>query len=185
MTESQQNNIEWTSNYSKLLCYQKSVVIYDLTYHFCNRYIDTRDRTFDQMIQAARSGKQNIVEGYADLTASKEMGIKLFNVARASHLELLEDYRDYLRTRKLREWAQGSEEDKALERITKTHSESAYYLSLAESRDDEVIANIAIKLIHQATHLTSRYIDKVVENFATEGGFREKMTRIRVAKRQR
>ncbi len=91
------NHINLNTNYHKLLCYQKSVVVYDLTYHFCSRFIDKHDRTYDQMIQAARSGKQNIVEGYGDMATSKEMGIKLFNVARASLMELAEDYGDYLR----------------------------------------------------------------------------------------
>ena len=177
------NNIEWTTNYTKLLCYKKAVIIYDLTYTFCNRYIDKRDRTFDQMIQAARSGKQNIVEGYADMATSKEMGIKLFNVARGSLLELLEDYKDYLRVHKLQEWTLGSAENNALERITKEQNETEYYLALVESRSDEAIANIALKLIHQAIHLIGKYSDKVVENFSTEGGFREKMTQIRLSER--
>lgn len=180
-----QNNIEWTTNYTKLLCYKKAVIIYDLTYTFCNRYIDKRDRTFDQMVQAARSGKQNIVEGYVDMATSKEMGIKLFNVARGSLLELLEDYKDYLRVHKLQEWALGSAENNALERITKEHDESEYYMTLVESRRDEVIANIALKLIHQAIHLIGKYSDRVVENFSTEGGFRERMTQIRLSERNK
>ena len=85
------DNGHW--DYTKLLCYQKAVVIYDLTFHFCNRFIAKSDRTFDQMVQAARSGKQNIVEGYTDATTSFEIAIKLYNIARGSLKELLEDYR--------------------------------------------------------------------------------------------
>ena len=102
------NLITLNSDYKKLLCYQKTVVIYDLTYHFCSRFVSRADRTHDQMIQAARSGKQNIVEGYADMATSKEMGIKLFNVARGSLMELAEDYEDYLRVRNMRQWERDS-----------------------------------------------------------------------------
>ena len=89
--------IDSNTNYSDLLCYKKTVVIYDITHHFCKRFVEPRDRTYDQMIQAARSGKQNIVEGTIDKASSYEMCLKLLNVARGSLKELLEDYKDYLR----------------------------------------------------------------------------------------
>lgn len=179
------NKIIWNSNYSKLLCYQKTVVIYDLTFHFCNRFLDKRDRTFDQMIQAARSGKQNIVEGHADMSTSKESGLKLFNVARGSILELLEDYKDYLRVRNMRLWEDDSVEMKTMAQLGVEHSDSNYFISLAESRSDEVIANMAIVLIRQALSLITKYIDKVSENFAKEGGFRERMTQVRLNTRNK
>ncbi len=178
------NNINLNSNYHKLLCYQKSVVVYDLTYHFCSRFIDKHDRTYDQMIQAARSGKQNIVEGYGDLATSKEMGIKLFNVARASLMELAEDYSDYLRVQGLRRWESNSQEMATMTQLGATHNDPQYFVSLAESRSDEIIANMALVLIRQTQSLLCKYVDKVSENFATEGGFREQMTSIRLKNRQ-
>ena len=177
------NKIIWNSNYEKLLCYQKSVVIFDLTYHFCNRFIEKRDRTYDQMIQAARSGKQNIVEGHADMATSKESGIKLFNIARGSHLELLEDYRDYLRVHKMRQWEDYSEEALTMAKLAVEHNDPKYFIELAESRPDSAIANMVIVLIRQAISLTTKYIDRVCDNFSKEGGFRENMTAIRLKNR--
>ena len=91
--------------YESLLSFQKSRIIYDGTVWFCNHFLNRRDRTFDQMVQAARSGKQNILEGSQASGTSKETEIKLTNVARASLEELLEDYRDFLRVRGLEEWS--------------------------------------------------------------------------------
>src|SRR5438128_9253662 len=96
------------SNYQELLSYQKAEVVYDLTYRFCQRFLSKGDRTIDQMVQAARSGKQNIVEGSKASATSKEMEIKLTNVARASLEELLVDYRDFLRVRDLPLWEKSS-----------------------------------------------------------------------------
>ena len=97
-------------NYQELLSYQKAEVVYDLTFRFCQRFLSRGDRTIDQMVQAARSGKQNIAEGSMASGASKEMEIKLMNVARASLEELLVDYRDFLRVRDLRLWEKDSKE---------------------------------------------------------------------------
>ena len=178
------NKIIWNSNYEKLLCYQKAVIIYDLTYHFCNRFIAKSNRTFDQMVQAARSGKQNIVEGHADMATSKESGIKLFNIARGSHLELLEDYRDYLRVHNMRQWEDYSEEASTMAKLAVEHNDPKYFIELAESRPDSTIANMVIILIKQAISLTTKYIDRVCDNFSKEGGFRENMTAIRVKNRK-
>src|SRR5438094_8099362 len=97
-------------NYQALLSYQKAEIVYDLTYRFCQRFLNRGDRTIDQMVQAARSGKQNIAEGSTASGTSKEMEIKLTNVARASLEELLVDYHDYLRVRDLRLWEKDSAE---------------------------------------------------------------------------
>ena len=137
------------------------------------------------MIQAARSGKQNIVEGYGNLVTSKEMGIKLLRVAHGSHMELIEDYYDYLRVRGLRIWDRESKEAKAMSELGKRNKDSQYFVSLAESRNDETIANMAIILIKQAMILTQKYIERTIENFTQEGGFREKMTKIRLDTRSR
>src|ERR1700678_2494129 len=96
--------------YQELLSYQKAEVVYDLTFRFCQRFLPKGDRTIDQMVQAARSGKQNIAEGTKASGTSKEMEIKLTNVARASLEELLVDYQDFLRTRNLRLWDKNSKE---------------------------------------------------------------------------
>jgi four helix bundle protein len=97
-------------DYQELLSYRKTIIIYDGTVRFCRRFVNARDRTFDQMVQAARSGKQNIVEGCMASGTSKEMEIKLIGVARASLEELLEGYRDYLRARDLQLWHKDSRE---------------------------------------------------------------------------
>lgn len=99
-----------SGNYRKLLSYQKTEVIYEMTFYFCNTYLQKGDRTVDQMVQAARSGKQNIIEGSAASSTSAKTEIKLVNVAKASLQELLEDYIDYLRTRGHRQWEEGSVE---------------------------------------------------------------------------
>ena len=171
-------------DYSRLLCYQKSVIIYDLTYHFSTRFIDKHDRTFDQMIQAARSGKQNIVEGYVDSPTSTEMSIKLYNTARGSIAELLEDYKDYLRTRNLEIWDITSDKVEYMRKLGKERTESEYFIKLAECRDDETIANMAIVLIHQAETLLKKFIDSEIMRFSQDGGFREKMTKIRLQSRK-
>ena len=185
MQEQNNKHIRLNSNYKRLLCYQKSLIVYDLTYHFCSRFINPKDRTFDQMIQAARSGKQNIVEGYTDMTTSKEMGIKLFNIARGSLAELHEDFCDYLRVRNLRIWERESDEAKAMAQLGNSGKESRYFVELAESRSDETIANMTLILIKQAIILIYRYIERVSENFAKEGGFRERMTQIRLNERNK
>ena len=119
------------------------------------------------------------------MSTSKESGLKLFNVARGSLLELLEDYKDYLRVRNMRLWEDDSVEMKTMAQLGVEHSDSNYFISLAESRSDEVIANMAIVLIRQALSLITKYIDKVSENFAKEGGFRERMTQVRLNTRNK
>ena len=171
-------------NYSSLLCYQKALAIYDLTYHFCSRFIDKRDRTYDQMIQAARSGKQNIVEGTIDKSTSYEMMLKLLNVSRGSHLELLEDYKDYLRVRKLRLWETTSKEVETMRKLGMEHTESEFFIRIAETRSDEVIANMAIVLLYQADVLTMRYIEYIEAEFRKQGGIKERMYAVRIRARE-
>ena len=173
------------NNYEELLCYKKAQVIYDLTYHFCTRFIDKYDRTFDQMIQAARSGKQNIVEGIIDSSSSIEMAIKLINVARGSHKELLEDFKDYLRTRNMKQWEYGSREVAAMRKIGTEHTDSEYYIRLAESRTDDVIANMTIVLLHQEDKLILGYLRHIEERFKSEGGIKERMYHVRKAVQNR
>ena len=165
--------------YRNFTAYQKAVIIYDLTYHFCNRFIGYGDRTKDQMIQAARSGKQNIVEGKAASLTSSETHLKLLNVARASFQELLVDFEDYLRTRKLRIWETDSAKVQAMRKLGIEHSDSDFFVRLADERDDEVIANMVIVLIHQEDVLLRKHIEKQLSKFVNEGGFRESLSKAR------
>ena len=167
-------------NYKKLLSYQKSDVIFQLTYYFCNNHLLRGDRTIDQMVQAARSGKQNIVEGCSASTTSAEMEIKLLNVAKASLQELLEDYKDYLRVRELQLWDESSEKHKQARRACTMHNEPEYYHDAVKERTDETIANIAIILIRQTDYLLKRYFDRIKQDFLENGGIKEEMTRGRL-----
>ena len=168
-----------TGGYRKLKAYRKAEVIYDLTYYFCNKYLKLGDRTIDQMVQAARSGKQNIVEGNEVAETSAETMLKLLGVARGSLQELLVDYEDYLRVRNMRLWADDSKEVSAMRNLGKEHEDGAYFLGLAQTRSDEVVANMVIVLIYQADALLNGYIKRKYRDFLKEGGFREKMTRER------
>lgn len=175
-------------NYKSLLSYRKAEVIYDITFHFCRRFLARPDRTIDQMIQAARSGKQNIAEGSAASATSTETEIKLTNVARASLEELLNDYHDYLRVRNLPLWPKDSREALYIRRLGhKSHtSHESYetYREFVESRSADVVANIAICLIHQANYLLDRQIRALEANFLQHGGIRERMTRARLQHRR-
>ena len=131
------------------------------------------------MIQAARSGKQNIVEGKAASLTSSETHIKLLNVARASFQELLVDFEDYLRTRKLRIWETDSAKVQAMRKLGIEHSDSDFFVRLADERDDEVIANMVIVLIHQEDVLLRKHIEKQLSKFVNEGGFRESLSKAR------
>ena len=174
-----------TGKYRTLLAYRKTEVIYDMTFYFCNKYLNRGDRTIDQMVQAARSGKQNIVEGIEFSTTSYEVFLKLLNTAKASLQELLEDYKDYLRVRHLRLWESDSAEVKAMSRLGRKYKKSDYFLSLAETRNDEVVANMVIVLIHQADILITGYLNQQYQKFLEEGGFREKLTRERLSNRNK
>ena len=170
-------------NYTSLLCYKKAVVIYDLTYHFCSRFIDKKDRTYDQMIQAARSGKQNIVEGCMASTTSAKTELKLLNVAKASLHELHEDFEDYLKTRHLRQWEEGSTELETMRRLGREHNDGAYFMEIARTRPPETIANMAIVLLKQADYLLHKQIQRLADDFVNDGGFSERMMRVRKQKR--
>ena len=170
--------------YEKLLAYRKSEIIYDATIRFCDRFIDKRSRTHDQMVQAARSGNKNIAEGSQVSGTSKEGEIKLTNVARASLEELLGDYRDYLRQRGLRKWAPNDREALYVRKLGARNNESyESYRSFIETRPAETVANILICLIHQANYLLDQQLRKLEQEFLREGGLRERMTRARLAVR--
>ena len=174
------NFIRQKGNYEDLLCYKKALCVYDVTYYFAHKYLQKGDRTIDQMVQAARSGKQNIVEGCAASTTSAESEIKLLNVAKASLQELLEDYKDYLRVRGLQQWSDDCEKHEQARRACAAHNEPGYYSEAIKERSDETIANIAIILIKQTDYLLKHYFDRIKQDFLENGGIREEMTRGRL-----
>lgn len=175
--------IRQSGNYKKLLSYQKADVIYQITYDFCSRFLSKGDRTIDQMIQAARSGKQNIIEGCAASATSAKTEIKLVNVAKASLRELLEDYEDFLKTHNFRKWEKGSAEFEAMRKLGKEHNDADFFMTLVASRPPETIANMAIILINQADYLLFKQLERLEKDFIENGGFSEKMTALR--KKQR
>lgn len=166
-------------NYKKLLSYQKADVIFQITYYFCEHYISRGDRTKDQMIQAARSGKQNIIEGCAASSTSAKTEIKLVNVAKASLKELLEDYEDFLKTHNKPQWQKGSLEFETMRNLGREHNDAAFFMNLIATRQPETIANMAIILINQADYLLYRQLEKLTEDFLNNGGFSEKMSKLR------
>jgi four helix bundle suffix protein len=170
--------------YRKLRSYQKAEIVFDATVFFCARFLSKRDRTVDQMVQAARSGKQNIVEGSHASGTSKEMEIKLTNVARASLAELEEDYTDFLRTRRLPEWPPNH--PYALRLRTLNHTPDATYAIFQkgiESPEPEIAANVILGLVRVTCYLLDRQIAALERSFLQEGGLRERMTRARLRKR--
>lgn len=162
-------------NYKELLTFKKATVIFDLTYHFCQKYLSKGDRTVDQMIQAARSGKQNIAEGVAASSTNAETEIKLVNVAKASLKELLTDFEDYLRTRRLRQWDKDGKEIAWLRNFAKEYLDPAPYLAIAEQRGDEVVANMTIALLKQEDYLLHRQLEALEKQFKESGDLRGRM----------
>ena len=166
-------------NYRNLIVYQKAECIYDITFYFANQFLQKGDRTIDQMVQAARSGKQNIAEGSAASSTSRETEIKLTNVAKASFQELLVDYEDYLRVRHLEQWQEGDERLEQARAYCSKHSDSSIYREAIIQRSDETIANIAIVLLKQEDYLLYRLIERFKQDFLEKGGIREEMSRAR------
>jgi len=164
-----------TGGYQSLIVYQLAVEIYDLTAIFCERFINRRSRTFDQMIQAARSGKQNITEG--SLANSTESNLKLTSVARASFGELLEDYRDYLRQHNLPVWPK----DDA--RVMAIRSHRTNWINWYESylTNGESFANLMVTLCFKEGYLLDQLLKALKEKFIKEGGFRENLFKERLA----
>jgi four helix bundle suffix protein len=172
--------------YEDLLSFRKARIVYDGTVRFCDRFLEKRDRTVDQMVQAARSGKQNILEGCMASGTSKETEIKIVNVARASLEELLEDYRDFLRTRNHLLWEKNSREAMFVRKVGAMPDVSyESYRTYIETRPPDTVANILICLIHQTNYLLDQQLRALEKAFVAEGGLRERMTRARLdARRQ-
>lgn len=172
-----------TGNYKSLISYKKADVIYQLTFDFCSRFLQKGDRTIDQMVQAARSGKQNIVEGCAASSTSSKTEIRLLNVAKASLKELLEDYEDYLKTRHHPQWEKGSREYETKRRLGREHNDAEFFMNLAASRPAATIANMAIILINQADYLLFKQLERLEKDFLEKGGFSERMSEMRRKRR--
>jgi four helix bundle suffix protein len=166
--------------YRNLKSYQTAEIVYDATVAFCDRFIDKRSRTHDQMVQAARSGVQNIAEGSMASATSKKTELKLTGVARASLEELLLDYQAFLRQRGLRLWSKDSPE--ALT-VRKKHLSDRSDLS--DMSDPEVAANTLICLINQASYLLGRQLQRLEQQFLEEGGFTERLYQARTQARRR
>ena len=167
-------------NYRALLSYQKAECLYDITFYFVNKYLAKGDRTIDQMLQAARSGKQNIAEGSAASATSSETELKLMNVARASFQELLTDYEDYLRVRGLEQWTAEDFRSIKTRQVSIKHNDSEFYRKAIKERSDATIANIDITLLHQEDYMLRKLIDRLQDDFVRNGGIREQMYNARI-----
>lgn len=173
------------TNWEKLYFYQKTVVLYQMTYIFCRRFLPKYgDRTVDQMVQAARSGKQNIVEGCADGVTSTEMELKLLNVARASIKELKEDYLDYIRSRGVSLWNARHPRYNGLLSFCRTHNALEDYEPFFSKWTDEELANCANSLCHMVDRMITTHLAKKEADFTENGGIRERMTAARLGRRQ-
>jgi four helix bundle suffix protein len=173
-------------DYQTLLSFQKAEIVYDITFRFAHKFLARGDRTIDQMIQSARSGKQNILEGSKAAQISKETEIKLTGVARASLEELLRDYRDYLRVRDLVIWDKDSKQAKYVRRMgRKTPLSYEDFRQFVDTRPPEVVANIALCLIHQANYLLDQQLHRLEKDFLEQGGLRERMARARLQYRNK
>jgi four helix bundle suffix protein len=170
--------------YQQLLSYRKAEIVYDATVYFCARFLDKRDRTYDQMIQSAHSGKQNIVEGSMASATSKETEIKLTNVARASLEELLTDYRDFLKLRQLEEWPKDHRYAQRLRQLNRL-PDATYetFRKGIENPDPAICTNVIMGLIKVTSYLLDRQLRQLEQAFVEEGGLRERMTRARLAHR--
>lgn len=174
-----------TANWRNLYFYQKADTLFQLTVVFCKRFLPRYgDRTVDQMVQSARSGKQNIVEGCEDDKTSTEMEIKLINVARSSIHELREDYEDYLHTHHLVQWNNNHPRYDKMLAFCRKHNSYNYYASLSSSLSDEAMANMAITLCRLADKMITTYLKQLEQRFITEGGIKERMHAARTGYRQ-
>ena len=174
------------ANWDALFFYQKSDVIYQLTFAFCDRFIHLyKDRTRDQVIQAARSCKQNIVEGLADGVTSTEMQLKLLNVARASLKETREDFEDYIKSRHLLFYRKGEDRYEKMLSYCRYHNKLEDYEPFFSKWSDEEMCNCAITLCHMVDKMLMSFLAKLDREFVTEGGIKERMYKARTGYRQK
>lgn len=174
------------ANWDALFFYQKSDVIYQLTFAFCDRFIHLyKDRTRDQVIQAARSCKQNVVEGLADGVTSTEMQLKLLNVARASLKETREDFEDYIKSRHLLFYRKGEDRYEKMLSYCRYHNKLEDYEPFFSKWSDEEMCNCAITLCHMVDKMLMSFLAKLDREFVTEGGIKERMYKARTGYRQK
>ena len=182
-----------SGGYRDLRSFQIATIVYDATYWFCERYLEPRSRMSDQMVQAARSGRQNIAEGSRASATSSQTELRLVNVARSSLEELLLDYEDFLRHRRLQKWAPDAPEALAVRSIGRKHPSDppdppdltdeqryALYARWLDHDDPAIRANALLCLINQANYLLDQQLKKLEQDFLKEGGLRERMTRARL-----
>ncbi len=182
-----------SGGYRKLRSFQTTTVIYDATVSFCDRFLDKRSRTVDQMVQAARSGRQNIAEGSRATATSSQTELRLINVARASLDELLLDFEDFLRQRGLRQWSKDDPQAREVREVEKRKEPSdrtdqtghAAYAAWVSHKDPAVVANAIICLIHQANYLLDQQIAALEKGFVEEGGYSEQLAAARIEKRRK
>ena len=170
--------------YKTLLSYHKSLVVFQATLYFCNRFIDKKSRTHDQMVQAARSGKQNILEGSQASGTSKQSELFLTGVARSSQEELIEDYRDFMRAHKIEEWTPEHRYARRLSQLSRTpNANYDTFKKGIEHPDPAICANVIVGLIKLTCYLLDQQRRRLEQDFLNEGGLRERMTRARLAVR--
>lgn len=193
-----------SGGYRKTASFQTATIIYDATYWFCEKFLDSRSRIVDQMVQAARSGRQNIAEGSRASATSSHTELRLLNVARASFEELLLDYEDFLRHRRLSQWAPDSAEAAAVREVPRRFQRDrtgrmdqkdltdltdrerwSLYAPWLEHNDPAVRANALICLIHQANYLLDQQIAALEKRFVEGGGYSEQLAAARLAERGR
>jgi four helix bundle suffix protein len=166
--------------YQNLAAFQMAEIVHDATVVFTKRYVSGYSRTVDQMVQAARSGKQNIAEGSISSGTSKKTELKLISVARASLEELLVDYKDYLRQNGLEQWPKDHEKAVFIRKLSyRPNRTYLTYKSYIEDKGPENAANVMICLIHQTNYLLDRLLKQLERAFIEEGGFTEKLYRVR------
>lgn len=192
-----------SGGYRDLRSFHAATIIYDATYWFCERFLEPRSRMSDQMVQAARSGRQNIAEGSRASATSSQTELRLMNVARSSLEELLLDYEDFLRHRRLQKWTPDAPEALAVRRIGQNRSDPSdqpnqpdsvdltdeqRYALYAKWLDDEnpaIRANALLCLINQANYLLDKQIEALEAQFVKEGGYSEQLAAARLAERNR
>lgn len=167
-------------SYRALRVYKITEIIYDYTYFFVQHYKEKGDRTIDQMVQAARSGKQNIAEGNQAAATSSETEIKLTNVAKASLEELLLDYEDHIRTHHLVQWDRSHPRYEPMRQYAQKPEFIDNYQELLNQLNEEELANLCITLIHQAMYMLHKLLGHQQERFVTQGGIREQMLHARL-----
>lgn len=198
-SHSRRKRLRPSGGYRKTASFQTATIIYDATYWFCEKFLDSRSRTVDQMVQAARSGRQNIAEGSRAAAASSQTELRLLNVARSSLEELLLDYEDYLRHRHLSQWEPDSPEARAVREVASRKDPSdrsdltdrtdqaryALYAPWLDHDDSVVRANALICLIHQANYLLDQQIAALEQAFIEDGGYSEQLATARLQQRSR